>query len=168
MHDLVNNWVDDVKLLAEIARSEPQSAYAAMVFAVQHRWKFAQRTIPEVAEYLKVLEFEIHHFLLPAIIGRDISNDERDILALPTRLGGLGISKPDETAEVEYAASIKITNSLKDSILRREFYYKKDDAKEAEIRKQIKEEKESVLNSIYESEQKQPASIRKCPIKRCI
>ena len=64
-HDLVNNWVDDVKLLAEIVRSEPQSAYAAMVFAVQHRWKFALRTIPEIAEYLKVLEFEIHHSLLP-------------------------------------------------------------------------------------------------------
>ena len=48
--------------------------------------------------------------------------------------GGLGISKADEMAEVEYAASIKITgNSLKDSILRQEFYYKKDDAKEAEI-----------------------------------
>ena len=127
MHDLVNNWVDDVKLLAEIAWSEPQSAYAAMVFAVQHRWKFAQRTIPEIAEHLKVLEFEIHHSLLPAIIGRDISNDERDILALPTRLGGLGISKLDEMAEVEYAASIKITNSLKDSIFRQEFYYPKDD-----------------------------------------
>ena len=104
-----------------------------MAFAVQHRWKFALRTIPEIAEHLKVLELEIHHFLLPAIIGRDISNDERDILALPTRLGGLGISKPDEMAEAEYAASIKITNSPKDYILGQEFYYEKDDAKEAEI-----------------------------------
>ena len=145
LNDLVNNWVDDVKLLAEIAWSEPRSAYATMVFAVQHRWKFAQRTIPEIAEHLKVLEFEIHHSLLPAIIGRDISNNERDILTLPTRLGGFGISKPDEMAEVEYAASIKITISLKDSILRQEFYYKKDDAKEAEIRKQMKEEKENIL-----------------------
>ena len=78
--------MDDVKLLAEIACSEPQSAYAAMAFAVQLRRKFAQQTIPEIAEHLKVLEFEIHHSLLPAIIGRDISNDERDILALHTRL----------------------------------------------------------------------------------
>ena len=31
LYDLVNNWVDDVKLLAEIAWSEPQSAYAAML-----------------------------------------------------------------------------------------------------------------------------------------
>ena len=43
MHDLVNNWVDDVKLLAEIAWSEPQAAYAAMAFAEKHRWKFAQK-----------------------------------------------------------------------------------------------------------------------------
>ena len=54
MHDLVNNWVDDVKLLAEIAWSEPQSAYAAMAFAVQHRWKFAQRTISKIAEHLNM------------------------------------------------------------------------------------------------------------------
>ena len=57
---------------------------------------------------------------------------------------------PDEMAEVEYAALIKITNLLKDSILRHEFYYKKDDAKEAEIWKQMKEEKERILNSKYE------------------
>ena len=30
MHDLVNNWVDDVRLPAEITWSEPQSAYAAI------------------------------------------------------------------------------------------------------------------------------------------
>ena len=89
----------DVKLLAEIAWSEPQSDYATMAFAVQHRWKFAQRTIPEIAEHLKVLEFGIHYSLLPTIIGRDISNDECDILALPNRLGGLGISKLDEMAD---------------------------------------------------------------------
>ena len=71
-----------------------------MAFAVQHKWKFAQRPIPEITEHPKVLEFEIHHISLPAIVGRDISNDERHILALPTRLGGLQISKPDETAEI--------------------------------------------------------------------
>ena len=96
-----------------------------MAFAVQHRWIFAPRTISEIAEHLKVLGSEIHHSLLPAIRGIDISNDERDILALPTRLGGLRISKPDEMAEVEYAASIKITNLLMDSILDKSFTTKR-------------------------------------------
>ena len=60
---LLKNRVKDDKLLAEIAWSQLQSAYVAMAFAVQHSWKFAQRTIPEIAEHLKVLEFEINHTL---------------------------------------------------------------------------------------------------------
>ena len=74
MHDLVNNWVDDVRLPAEINMVRATVCLCCyMAFAVQHRWKFALRTIPEIAEHLKVLKLEIHHFLLPAIIGRDIS-----------------------------------------------------------------------------------------------
>ena len=42
MQGLVKGWVDDVKLLANIAKSEPQCAYTAMTYAIQHRWKFAQ------------------------------------------------------------------------------------------------------------------------------
>ena len=45
-------------------------------------------------------------------------------------------------AEIDYAPSIKLTKLQKDSIMRQEFYYKKNDAKEAEIQKQMKEVKE--------------------------
>ena len=76
-----------------------------MVFAIQHRWKFIQRTVPEISEYFDELEYEIHNTLLPAIIGREISDLEREIIALPVRLGGLGI--------YEYEASRQITVSKK-------------------------------------------------------
>lgn len=88
-----------------------------MVFAIQHRWKFIQRTVPEISEYFKELEYEIHNTLLPAIIGREISELEREIIALPVRLGGLGIPMPDKESKHEYEASRQITNSLKDVII---------------------------------------------------
>ena len=84
-----------------------------MTYAIQHRWKFAQRSIPDISEYMK-LEFEIYHTLIPAMIGRDISNEERDIFALPVRLGGVGIPKLEEMADLEYGASVKITQLLKE------------------------------------------------------
>ena len=77
---------------------------------IQRRWKFAPQTIPDIAAYMKELQFKIHHTLLPAIIGRDISNEERDIFALPNRLGGTGIPKPDKMSDLEYRASAKISN----------------------------------------------------------
>ena len=113
----VEEWREDVKALASIAKKEPQGAYSAMVFAIQHRWKFIQRTVPEISEYFDELEYEIHNTLLPAIIGREISDLEREIVALPVRLGGLGIPMPNKESKYEYEASRQITNSLKEVII---------------------------------------------------
>ena len=119
MQGLVTGWVDDVKLMANIAKSEPQCAYTAMTYAIQHRWKFVQRTIPDISAYIKELEFEIQHTLIPAMTGQDISNEKRDIFALPVRLGGMGIPKSDEMSDLEYRASVKITQLLKESFIKK-------------------------------------------------
>ena len=117
IRDKVREWKEDIKTLASIAKTEPQGAYSAMVFAIQHRWKFIQRTVPEISEYFEELEYEINNTLLPAIIGREISEQEREIIALPVRLGGLGIPMPDKECKHEYEASRQITNSLRDVIV---------------------------------------------------
>ena len=117
IREKVGEWKEDVKTLASIAKTEPQGAYSAMVFAIQHRWKFIQRTVPEISEFFEELEYEIHHTLLPALIGREISDLEREIIALPVRLGGLGIPMPNKESKHEYEASRQITNSLKDVII---------------------------------------------------
>ena len=44
------------------------------------------------------LEDVIREELIPAIVGRKISDMERKILALPVRLGGIGILNPTEMA----------------------------------------------------------------------
>ena len=54
--------------------------------------------------------------MLPAIVGRTISDSERNMLALPMRYGGLGIQNPVEIADREYFTSKKITEKLTDHI----------------------------------------------------
>ena len=117
VREKVGEWKEDVKALASIAKKEPQGAYSAMVFAIQHRWKFIQRTVPEISEYFDELEYEIHNTLLPAIVGREISYLEREIIALPVRLGGLGIPMPNKESKYEYEASRQITHGLKEIII---------------------------------------------------
>jgi hypothetical protein len=55
----------------------------------------------------------------PPITGRDISDLERRMFALPYRFGGLAIRNPIITAEEEYAASKIITEALTKAIMNR-------------------------------------------------
>ena len=66
----MKGWVEDIKILASIAKDYPKSAYAAMVFSIQHRWRYIQQTVPNISDLFKDLENEIYHTLLPAILGR--------------------------------------------------------------------------------------------------
>ena len=43
--------------------------------------------------------------LIPALIGRHLSDTERQILSLPIRYGGVGIANPTKTSDREYEAS---------------------------------------------------------------
>ena len=140
----VDEWVDDIQKLANIAHAEPQAAYAAMILGIQHRWKFIQRTVPDISDYFTPLDREIHHKLIPAIVGRQISDDERDILALPVRYGGLGIPRPNENSNFEYAASRKITQPLKESIVKQEIHPEFNQAVLKDVKDEIKRERENI------------------------
>ena len=77
----------------------------------------AQRTIPEVSSFFQPLEDAIRFKLVPALLGKCVNDIERDIIALPTRLGGLGIHDPTKTADREYKCSREITKQLVNLIL---------------------------------------------------
>ena len=108
----ISSWIKDIEQLAEIAKEEPQIAYAAYTKGLCHRWSYMQRTIGEISELFRPLEDAIRTILLPAILGRQVTDVERDMLALPLRHGGIGIQNPVQTADREYMASKKITKSL--------------------------------------------------------
>ena len=108
----VSKWIEDIKELSKIAVDEPQAALSAYTKGICHRWAFIQRTTPDIGDLFQPLEDVIHETFLPAVIGRKISDQERKILALPVRFGGLGVANPVECADREYNSSVLVTKSL--------------------------------------------------------
>jgi hypothetical protein len=62
------------------------------------------------------LETAIRAKLLKELVGREVSDVERRLLALPVRLGGLGVRNSIQTSQSEYTASVQITKQLTDKI----------------------------------------------------
>ena len=80
-----------------------------ILLKVVSKWNYLMRTIPGISDLLLSLDEVINtHFIL-ALTRRGSVNDlERQLLALPTRLGGLGIAKPSKIAPFEHSSSIKV------------------------------------------------------------
>ena len=55
--------------------------------------------MPDASELYESLENAIRDQLIPALVGREVSDAERQILALPLRHGGPGLTHPRETSK---------------------------------------------------------------------
>ena len=118
MEKKVAEWVKQVEALSIIAKTEPHAAYAAYTHGLQHRCNFVMRTIPDIGPLLRPLENTIRNSFLPMLVKSIApSDEERDLLALPPRLGGMGITSPIKRANEENANSINLTRSLTEKIV---------------------------------------------------
>ena len=117
----VEKWFQDIEQLSNIAKDEAQSALSSFTRAISHRWTYVQRTVPCTGHLFQSLEKVIREKLIPALVGRKVSDIERRIPALPVRLGGIGLSNP-VLADREYSASVSITRNLANVI----YYQDKD------------------------------------------
>ena len=108
----IEKWTKDIHELSRLARDEPQAVYSCYTKAICHRQTYIQRTIPGIGDLFKPLEDAIRDELIPSICGRTVSNIEWHVLALPVRLGGLGLGNPVETADDKFNASCYITPDL--------------------------------------------------------
>ena len=94
----VSDGCDEVDGLSTVARREPQAAHSAFIHGVSSRWNYVMRTIPGISDMMIPLEETIRHKLIPAITGRNaVSDIERDVLAMPSRLGGMGMVNPTKS-----------------------------------------------------------------------
>ncbi len=111
--DKVKMWTQEMLLLAEIATSQPHATYAAFVHGLSSCWTYLSRTIPEVSDLFQPLEDAIHQVFIPSLTGcPPCSQLTRDLLALPVRLGGLGLTNPTITSDDNFQASVKLTAPL--------------------------------------------------------
>jgi hypothetical protein len=114
--DKVAKWVSDIDQLSEIAKDEPHVAYTAFTKGICHRWGFLQRTVKDISHLFAPLEKAIFGKLLPTITGRSLTTLEQQIVQLPVRYGGLGISNPRTSADQEYENSTYVTEALTEQI----------------------------------------------------
>jgi len=118
VHDLVDGWVKQIRMLAKIAKIDPHCAYTAYTHGLRHKYTYAMRTIPNIGSMLQPLENAIRNQLIPALTEQmQMSEQERSLIALPVRLGGLGIPNPCKEAQHEFENSVKLTKNLADAII---------------------------------------------------
>ena len=98
--------------LAEFALSQPQACYATFTFGLKHPWTYFMRTLSDIEDLLAPLERAIADALILSITGHNCTEAERELLALPVRMGGMGLINPSQTAALECAASANISGPL--------------------------------------------------------
>ena len=98
-----------------IALSQPHAAHAAFTHGLSSKWSYLTRTIQGIGTLLQLLEIIIRSKLIPALTGQPPPNDEvSDLLALPARLGGIALTNPTSAADVEFLASTRVSDPLKE------------------------------------------------------
>ena len=116
----VANWTEAVKNLAVIAQSELHAAFSAFTHALQCQWTFLSRVMPDIADLFAPLEHAIRTVFLKSLLKKDVNDIERAMLALPARLGGLGILNPIESSYISHENSKFISAPLVNLILHQE------------------------------------------------
>ena len=114
----VEKWMTELNTLIDIARTEPHAAYCGFTHGLKHSLSYAMRTTPNITKHLSPLEDAIRNRFIPILTGRsNISDTERQLLALPPRLGGLGIPDFTKTSPEQYQASQDICGPIVNCIL---------------------------------------------------
>ena len=97
-------WQEELALLADIATSQPHTTYAALIHGFTHKFTYLfNLTYSQQEQFIRFK-------LIPAWTGRAPPNDlERELFALPARLGGLGIVDLVGRSHKEFRASVSIS-----------------------------------------------------------
>ena len=153
---LVDKWCDQIVTLSKIARCEPQAAYAAFVGGFRNRLTYHMRTISALSNELRRFDDLVDSTLIPAITdGYSCTRDERILLSLPAKKGGLAIPIFSALAVREYSNSRKITASITNRIKQQNTNAVVDDTNTIETRKAItksrNDEEASLLNRLREN-----------------
>ena len=123
------------------------------------------RTIPNIHNLLLPLEDAITQHLIPVLTGRrSCSAAEREILALPVRLGGLGLTNPATLFSPSLQASEMLTKPLVDLILAQDIRQSVDRTMVLSSKKRIRR-----LNRFRNTQQANSVLIHLTPeLRRCV
>ena len=111
MDSLIDDWNQQLKLLSNFFEIEPRAVYSAFVGGFKEKLRYFMRKIPKIDGFLKPLENTIRNEFIPELT-YVCSDNERQLLSLPTSYGCLGIPIFFKCAQYEYNNSRKLTSSL--------------------------------------------------------
>ena len=84
--ELIRSWCNQLTVLSEIAKSEPQAAYAGFMSGFIHTLTNHIRIMPNIKQHLLILDDIVDHVFIPAINeGHICSKDERLLVSLPVK-----------------------------------------------------------------------------------
>ena len=117
----VEQWVKELENLCKIAETQPHAAYAAFTHGLSSRWNYLLRVIDwedsESKLALESLENTISSRFIPALTGQPPPGEHmRELLALPARLGGLGLINPTTSAKEQRTTSQQVSAPLVDKV----------------------------------------------------
>ena len=114
----VDEWLEELKVLAKFAQTEPHAAFTALTHGLRGRYTYLLRTMPDTAASVKRVDDFFEQDLLPALSYKKFfTSNDMHLLRLPARLGGLGLPSLAEAATFELQASKKMTGAQVDEIL---------------------------------------------------
>ena len=108
----MSEWVDTVERLSTYTTTS-SIIYAAFTHGLMSKWTYLTRTTPNIGNLFSPLKEVIRRKFLTSLTCQNAFNDvTRELLALPVRLGGLGISNPSADTTAHHDTSKKITAPL--------------------------------------------------------
>ena len=149
--DLVSSWCNQLKVLSKIAKTEPQAAYAAFVSGFKHKLTYYIRTMTNIKQHLTRLDAMVDNLFIPAITdGHICTVDERLLLSLPVKKGGLAIPIFSAVADFECANSRSATEQLVEYIINQDSTALLDSEQLMNSRRRIANTREELNNNILQ------------------
>ena len=124
----MDEWIAQLRILSQIARTQPQAAYSAFIKGFRHKISFYMCTIFGASTQLKRLDEVVQSEFISVITGGVFCNEmEWKLIALPHKLGGLGIPIFAKISNDESENSIKLTECLSTKIINQIRQYEPDE-----------------------------------------
>ncbi len=121
----ITEWVEEVKTLSTIAKTEPHAAFSAFTHGLSSKWNYFLRVTDfeslEATEQLQPLEDAVRTLFIPALTGHSPPGDLiRELLTLPPNLGGTGLINPLRVSADQYDTSKRISAPLVELVMKQD------------------------------------------------
>ena len=88
--EIVQNWISQLKVLCEIAETQPQAAYTAFTKGFRSKFTYFMRTIEDFEQYIIPVKDILQDKFVPTLMGIDTPLDKslQKIISQPPKHGG--------------------------------------------------------------------------------